>query len=92
MDIAYSEEAQKEYQRWLKTKQSLEYQFKEDIKKFDRDFVYSPLSKSIDSVDTSIIGNITSIKVQKRISPVINAPNSYTGPSVIKFVNSLFTD
>ena len=35
MDIAYSDEAQKEYQRWLKTKQSLEYQFKEDIKKLD---------------------------------------------------------
>jgi len=69
----------------------IEDYFRLELQKFDRDFVYSRLSKSIDSVDTSIIGNITNIKVQKRIVPVVNALNGYTGPSVIKFVNTLIS-
>lgn len=69
----------------------IEDYFRLELQKFDKDFIYSRLSKSIDSVDTSIIGNITSLTVQKRISPVVNALNGYTGASIIKFVNVLIS-
>ena len=45
----------------------------------------------IDAVDNSIIGNVTTIKVQKRIVPIIGAENGYSGSSVIKFANKLMS-
>jgi hypothetical protein len=45
--------------------------------------------KSIDSIDSSIIGNVVSLKIQKRISPVVGAENGFSGSSVIKFENKL---
>jgi len=37
-ELAYSENAEKIYNDWLKRKQSLTYQFKQDISKLDDDF------------------------------------------------------
>ena len=65
--------------------------FKVELQKFDKDFIYSKLSKRVDSIDSSIIGNITGIKIQKRIQPVIGAENGYSGSSIIKFANKLIT-
>lgn len=65
--------------------------FSVELQKFDKDFIYSKLSKRIDSIDPSIIGNITNLKIQKRIKPVIGAENGYTGSSIIKFANKLLT-
>jgi len=70
---------------------SIESYFKQELQKFNKTFVYSKLSKLIDAVDNSIIGNVTSIKVQKRIVPVIGAENGYTGSSTIKFANKLMS-
>lgn len=67
----------------------IEDYFKQELQKFNKKFVYSKLSKLIDNIDPSIIGNTSSIKVQKRITPIIGAQNGYTGSSVIKFANKL---
>jgi len=66
--------------------------FSIELQKFDKDFVYSKLSKNIDSVDQSIIGNVSSFKLQKRISPTINVVNSYSGPNTIKYANKITSD
>lgn len=67
----------------------IEDYFKQELQKFNKKFVYSKLSKLIDNIDPSIIGNTSSIKVQKRITPIIGAQNGYAGSSVIKFANKL---
>ena len=65
--------------------------FSTELQKFDKDFIYSKLSKTIDSIDTSIIGNVSNFKLQKRISPTINIRNNYTGTNIIKFANKLIS-
>ena len=67
----------------------IEDYFKQELQKFNKKFVYSKLSKLIDNIDPSIIGNTSSIKVQKRISPIVGAQNGYSGSNVIKFANKL---
>jgi hypothetical protein len=75
----------------LLTKGTIEDYFKQDLQKFNKDFIYSKLSKLIDSINQSIIGSALTIKLQKRIQPTINAENGYTGSDVIKFANKLVT-
>jgi hypothetical protein len=67
----------------------IENYFKTELQKFNKNFIYSKMSKKIDAIDASIIGNVSTIKVQKRIVPVIGAQNGYTGSSIIKFANKL---
>ena len=73
----------------LLTKQVIEDYFKQDLQKFNKNFIYSKLSKLIDSINQSIIGSVLTIKLQKRIQPIINAENGYAGSNVIKFANKL---
>jgi len=68
---------------------AIERYFTQELQKFNKTFVFSKLSKIIDAVDGSVIGNTTSIKVNKRIIPIIGASNGYTGDTVIKFANQL---
>lgn len=63
--------------------------FNLELQKFDQDFVYSKLTKAIDEIDESIIGNTFSFKLQKRIVPVLGARNSYNDSNSIKFANKL---
>lgn len=63
--------------------------FELELQKFDKDFVYSQLTREIDNIDESIIGNTFSFRLQKRIVPILNARNSYVGASAIKFSNRL---
>jgi hypothetical protein len=72
-------------------KTSIEDYFKLELQKFNKTFVYSKLSKIIDAVDSSIIGNVTNIRVHKRIVPIIGAQNGYAGDSIIKFSNKLLS-
>jgi len=67
----------------------IEKYFSQELQKFDRDFVYSKLSKTIDDADQSIVGNITTFKIQKRIQPTINSFNGYIDGNTIKFANKL---
>ena len=68
---------------------TIENYFRKELQKFNKNFIYSKLSKSIDSIDSSIIGNVISLKIQKRISPVVGAENGFSGSSAIKFENKL---
>jgi hypothetical protein len=52
---------------------------------FDADFSHSKLVATIDSVDRSIVGNVTTIELKKRIYPPINVPTRF----VIHFYNKL---
>lgn len=63
--------------------------FSRELQKFDKDFVFSRLSRLMDASDKSIIGNITKIKIQKRIEPVINVDNNFSLSNSIKFNNAL---
>jgi len=65
--------------------------FSTDLQKFNQSFIYSKLSKNIDLVDSSIIGNITNFKIQKRIAPTVGTTNIYTGTNAIQFANPLMS-
>lgn len=65
--------------------------FSQELQKFDKDFVYSRLSKVIDAVDTFVIGNISSMLLQKRISPIPNSNQGYSSKDTIKFVNKIIS-
>lgn len=52
---------------------------------FDADFTHSKLAAAVDEVDRSIVGNISSIDLKKRIYPAFNSPTRFE----IFFYNSL---
>ena len=56
------------------------------LQRFDGIFRYSKVVGIIDNTDTSIISNITTIKIKKTITPVLNSPQKYN----IYFRNSLY--
>jgi hypothetical protein len=63
--------------------------FSANLQKFNYNFIFSQLIGTIDNVDSSIIGNLITLKLQKRISPAIGISNNYTGDNSIKFKNGL---
>lgn len=64
--------------------------FVSDLQKFDNDFVFSKLSRNIDNVNDYIIGNLMTVKLQRRITPILNSTlNVYLTGSTIKFKNGL---
>jgi len=71
------------------TRNTIQEYFRFELQKFNKPFIYSKLSKLIDALDRSIIGNVSTFRIQKRISPEVNVTNSYTGNSLLKFANKL---
>jgi len=71
------------------TVEAIQNYFNTELQKFDKDFVYSKLSKTIDDIDVSVIGNISNFRLQKRIKPLVGASNGYNSSNSIKFVNTL---
>lgn len=63
--------------------------FEDNLQQFDNDFVYSQLTGLIDDSETSIIGNLTKLHIQKRIRPSINIDNIYDFENTIKMNNPL---
>ena len=57
-----------------------------DLEKFDGVFRFSKMSRLIDTSDTSILSNITTIKMQKTIVPQLNTLAKYE----LKFSNALY--
>ena len=57
-----------------------------DLEKFDGVFRFSKMSRLIDTTDTSILSNITTIKMQKTIVPQLNTLAKYE----LKFSNTLY--
>ena len=56
------------------------------LQKFDGVFRYSKVTSLIDNTDTSIISNITTIKIRKEFTPTLNSSTRYN----IYFRNSLY--
>jgi hypothetical protein len=64
--------------------------FLTDLQQFDKDFVFSKLSRNIDNLNDFIIGNLMTVKLQRRITPVLNSTlNTYVTGNTIKFKNGL---
>lgn len=63
--------------------------FSQELQKFDKDFIYSKLTRLIDGIGTFIVGNVINVKLQKRIAPLVSTTTTYTGTSLIKFANKL---
>jgi len=72
-------------------RQTITDYFDIELQKFNKSFIYSKLSKTVDALDKSIIGNSSTIKIQKRITPTVNANNGYSGSTAIKFANKLIS-
>jgi hypothetical protein len=56
------------------------------LQKFDSIFRYSKIVELIDDVDTSILSNITTLKIRKTFTPTINSSTRYD----VYFRNSLY--
>jgi hypothetical protein len=56
------------------------------LQKFDGVFRYSKVTSLIDDTDTSIVSNITTIKIRKEFTPILNTSTRYN----IYFRNSLY--
>ena len=63
--------------------------FSSDLQQYDKDFVYSKLSRTIDAADSSIVGNLMTIKLHKRITPIFNFNNNYVSTDTINFKNGV---
>lgn len=57
----------------------------ESLSKFNRDFIYSNLISDIDAVNSSIISNLTTIKMRTRIYPTLDVPEQH----IMHFGNQL---
>ena len=57
-----------------------------NLQKFDEVFRYSKVSKAIDDTDTSILSNITTLKIRKEFTPTLNSSTLYN----VYFRNALY--
>ncbi len=57
-----------------------------DLEKFDKDLYFSKLTRLMDEASTSLVGNDTTIKLQRRFEPRLNATANYK----IEFGNPLY--
>jgi hypothetical protein len=57
-----------------------------DLQVFDGIFRYSKLSRLIDATDSSILSNITTVRMTKDVTPTLNTVANYT----IKFNNEIY--
>ena len=56
------------------------------LQKFEQSFIFSKLSKNIDSLDDYIIGNLMTLKLQRRITPELNSiRNNYINSNSLRF-------
>ncbi len=57
-----------------------------DLEKFEKDMVFSKLLERIDNTESSVLGNQTTIRIQKWLYPNLGASTGYT----IEFKNPMF--
>lgn len=63
--------------------------FRNDLQKFNSDFIKSKLTKLVLEADTSITSVLFDVRVQKRNFLVLNSNNSFTGSSKINLNNGI---
>lgn len=64
---------------------AIETYFRDIVTKFNSVFRFSNLARKIEEVDSSILGNVTTFSLGKKITPIPNSESSYK----FKFGNSL---
>lgn len=68
---------------------TIENYFDNNLEKFDADFYVSKLTTLIDNISTSITGTNITVNLQKRIEPVLNVSNSFSGTNSVRFYHKL---
>lgn len=63
--------------------------FINNVQKFNKNYTHSALIKDILSTNSSITSALLTLKLQRRIIPVLNTTNLFTGDTAVKFRNPL---
>jgi hypothetical protein len=63
--------------------------FTNNVQKFNKNYTHSALIKDILSTSSSITSALLTLKLQRRIIPVLNTSNLFTGDTAVKFRNPL---
>lgn len=63
--------------------------FTNNLQQFEKPFYHSELIKAISATNSSIASVLAEIKVQKRLTPVLNVDNAYQAQNIIQFNNRL---
>lgn len=63
--------------------------FTTELQQFESPFYHSQLVEILNNIDSSILSVLVEVKIQKKLTPVLNVTNSYTGSSLLKFTNKL---
>jgi len=63
--------------------------FSNNLQQFEKDFYFSKLTNAITGANDSIVSVLAEITIQKRLEPVLNVVNSFTGVDKLKFSNRL---
>jgi hypothetical protein len=63
--------------------------FNDSLQQFNLPFYYSQLLQRLTNINPSVLNVLSEVRIQKRITPVLNVGNSYVGDTVIKFNNKL---
>lgn len=68
---------------------SINNYFRNNLERFDADFFLSKLSANIDSVNSSIVGTLIQVSLQKRIEPTLRINNAFSGTDSLNFYNKI---
>jgi hypothetical protein len=63
--------------------------FSDSLQQFNLPFYYSQLLQRLTNINPSVLNVLSEVRIQKRITPILNVGNSYVGDAVIKFNNKL---
>ena len=63
--------------------------FNSNLNKFNKKFYYSKLIKTVTDTNSAILNVVTTIKLQKRLTPTLGVRNSYINSNSVKFRNPI---
>lgn len=63
--------------------------FTNNLQQFEKPFYHSDIVQAIDKVNSSIASVLVELKIQKRLTPVLNVDNAYQGENTVQFNNRL---
>lgn len=63
--------------------------FSTNLQKFNLPFYYSQLLKNLSNINSSVLNVLSEVRIQKRITPILNVGNSYVSDTAINFNNKL---
>lgn len=63
--------------------------FSSNVQKFEKDFYHSKLINTIVEANDSLVSVLAEITIQKRLEPILNVVNTFTGSNKLQFSNKL---